>query len=188
MEWTHCNSISYTPKGNWLLSFRRISMICEVNPKSGQIIWKWGDGTTAHQHDAKYSGDDTITLFDTGVHRKNDSVFSRVIEIDVKSKKILWEYSDDPPFAFYSYFGGGVDYLPNGNYLICETAKGQIFEVTREKKVVWEFISPFYFDNPRLGGRINSTFRAHRYDPDFAGLRERDLDPARFSNLNRLFN
>ena len=156
-EWTHCNSISYTPKGNWLLSFRRISLICEVDPSSGEIIWKWGDGTTAHQHDAKYSSAKTITLFDNGVHRKNNLDFSRVLEIDAKSKKILWEYADEPPFSFYSYFGGGVDCLPNGNYLICETAKGQIFEVTRDKKVVWEFISPFYFDNERLGGRINST-------------------------------
>ena len=114
--------------------------------------------------------------------------FSRVLEIDAKSKKILWEYADEPPFSFYSYFGGGVDCLPNGNYLICETAKGQIFEVTRDKKVVWEFISPFYFDNARLGGRINSTFRAHRYGTNFAGLRERDLDPARYRNLNRLLN
>jgi len=186
MEWTHCNSISYTPKGNWLLSFRRISLICEVNPKTEKIVWKWGDGTTAHQHDAKYSSKKTITLFDNGVHRKHNLDYSRVIEIDAKSKKILWEYSDDPPFSFYSYFGGSVDYLPNGNYLICETAKGQMFEVTRDKKVVWEYISPFYYGNPRLGGRMNATFRAHRYAVDFPGLHGKDLDPKRFGNLNRL--
>ena len=120
------------------------------------------------------------------MHRKHNLDYSRVIEIDAKSKKILWEYADDPPFSFYSYFGGSVDYLPNGNYLICETAKGQMFEVTRDKKVVWEYISPFYYGNPRLGGRMNATFRAHRYAVDFPGLQGKDLDPKRFGNLNRL--
>ena len=188
MEWSHCNSISRTPKGNWLMSFRRISLLCEVNPKTGKILWKWGDGTTSHQHDAKYSSDKTITIFDNGVHRKHNLDYSRAIEIDAKSKKILWEYADDPVFSFYSYFGGGVDCLPNGNYLICETAKGQLFEVTRDKKVVWEYISPFFYGNPRLGGRMNATFRAHRYGVEYPGLKDRKLDPESYANLNRLLD
>jgi hypothetical protein len=34
------------------------------------------------------------------VHRKHNLDYSRAIEIDAKSKKILWEYSDDPVFSF----------------------------------------------------------------------------------------
>ena len=77
--------------------------------------------------------------------------------------------------------------LPNGNVLICETSKGQFFEVTRRKQVVWEYINPFYVYNPRLGGRMNMVFRCHRYGPNYAGLNGRDLDPARYANLNRLY-
>ncbi len=77
MEWSHCNSLSLTPKGDWLLSFRRLSMIAEVSAKSGKIKWKWGDGTTAHQHDAKYSSADTITIFDNGVHRRKHGFLAR---------------------------------------------------------------------------------------------------------------
>ena len=79
-----------------------------------------------------------------------------------------------------------MDYLPNGNYLICETAKGQLFEVTRDKKVVWEYISPFFYGNPRLGGRMNATFRAHRYGVDYPGLKDKNLNPRNHINLNRL--
>jgi len=186
MEWSHCNSISLTPKNNWLLSFRRISMIAEVNARTGKIKWKWGDGTTSHQHDVKYSSDSTITVFDNGVHRRGID-YSRAIEIDARTRKIVWEYADDPPFSFYTLMGGSVDRLPNGNMFICETSKGQFFEVTRDKKVVWEYINPFFISNPRLGGRINMVFRAHRYGVNHPGLKDRDLDPDRYANLNRLY-
>lgn len=186
LEWTHANSLSLAPNGDWVISFRRTSMIIQVNPKSGKLRWKWCDGTTSHQHDAKYSSKDTITVFDNGVHRKSIE-YSRAIEVDAKTKEVLWEYTDNPPFSFYTFMGGGVDRLPNGNMLICETAKGQFFEVTRDKKVVWEYINPFFVTNPRLGGRMNGVFRCHRYGADDPALAGRDLDPGRLANLNRLY-
>ena len=185
MEWSHCNSISATPTGDWLLSFRRISMVGEVSAKSGKFKWKWS-GVTGHQHDAKYSSPDTITVFDNGVHRRSID-FSRAIEINAKTREIVWEYADDPPFSLYTFMGGSVDRLPNDNMLICESAKGQFFEVTRGKKVVWEYINPMFTNNPRLGGRMNIVFRAHRYGVDHPALAGRDLDPQRYANLNRLY-
>jgi len=186
LEWSHCNSISLAPDGDWLLSFRRINMLAEVNARTGEIKWKWADGTTAHQHDAKYTDRGTITIFDNGVHRRGIE-HSRALEVDAKTREIVWEYADDPPFSFYTIMGGGVDRLPNGNTLICETSKGQFFEVTPSKKVVWEYINPFFVFNPRMGGRMNMVFRAHRYGPDDPALEGRELDPDRYANLNRLY-
>lgn len=187
-EWSHCNSISLAPNGDWLMSFRKLDTIMQINPKSGKIRWKWGDGVTiASQHDVKYATGSTITIFDNGCFRKSGMQYSRVLEIDAKTKAVLWEYADDPPFSFFTLMGGSADVLPNNNVLICETAKGQFFEVTRDKKVVWEYINPMFISNPRLGGRMNMVFRAHRYGPDHPGLKDRDLDPNRYANLNRLY-
>ena len=186
MEWSHCNSISLSPKGDWLLSFRRINLVCEVSARTGKIKWKLPLGITAHQHDVKYSSDTTIIIFDNGVHRTGIE-FSRVIEIDAKTKEIVWQYEDNPPFSFYTVFGGSATVLPNGNVLICESSKGQFFEVTRNHKVVWEYINPFFVGNPRLGGRMNSVFRVHRYGPDHPAIVDKDLDPNRYANLNRLY-
>ena len=33
----------------------------------------------------------------------------------------------------------------------------------------------------------NAVFRAHRYGPDYPGLQDKDLDPGRYANLNRLY-
>ena len=80
--------------------------------------------------------------------------------------------------------------MPNGNTVICEGAPGRIFEVTPDKNIVWEYINPFF--GQAGGGRgaesINGVFRAHRYGPDHPGLQGKDLDPARFANLIRLYS
>ena len=77
--------------------------------------------------------------------------------------------------------------MPNGNTLICEGAPGRIFEVTPSREIVWEYVNPFFYPDPRTGANTNATFRAHRYGPDDTALLARDLDPARYANLNRLY-
>ncbi len=185
-EWTHANSLSLSPKGDWVLSFRRTSTVIQVTPRSRKIRWRFNDPIVSHQHDAKFTATGTMTLFDNGVHRRGME-YSRAVEIDTRTKKVIWEYADNPPFSMYTLMGGCVDRLPNGNTLITETAKGHLLEVTPDKKVVWEYISPFYTHNPRLGGRMNMIFRAHRYSPGHAAFEGRDLDPKAQANLNRLY-
>lgn len=186
LEWTHCNSISATPDGRWLLSLRRTDTIAIVDPQTGAFAWKWGRGVLAHQHDARMLPNGKITLFDNGAHRRGPE-FSRALEVDPADGSIAWSYHADPPFGFFTFMGGGTERLDNGNTLICESGVGRMFEVTRAGAIVWEYVNPFFVHNPRLGGRINIVFRAHRYSVDHPALRSRDLDPARFANLNRLY-
>ena len=186
LEWTHCNSVAETPEGDWLVSLRRIDSIALIDPDSGAFKWKWGRGVLAHQHDARMLGNGHITLFDNGAHRRGPE-FSRALEIDPSDGSIVWRYQADPPFGFYSFMAGGTERLSNGNTLICDSAVGRLFEVTPGGAIVWEYVNPFYVHNLRLGGRINIVFRAHRYDADGPALRDQDLDPARFANLNRVY-
>ena len=60
-----------------------------------------------------------------------------------------------------------------------------MFEVTRSHEVVWEWINPFVNTNRKSEVTV-SIYRAHRYDADHAALKDHDLDPERFANLNRL--
>ena len=99
-----------------------------------------------------------------------------MIEINPNSGEIDWEYKDDPPVYFYSSMISGCQRLPNGNTLICEGAKGRFFEVTARGEIVWEYINPFFFELGRRHGHTNQVFRAHRYGPDYAGLKGTGLD------------
>jgi len=186
LEWTHANSLRTTPDGDWLISFRRTSTVAAIDPKTGAFRWKW-KGLTAHQHDAKILPNGNLLLFDNGCHRLDGPDYSRALEFDRVKSEIVWEYHDEPAFHFYSLMAGCADRLPNGNTLICDSAVGRFFEVTPAKEIVWEYVNPFYANNPRLGGQINIVFRAHRHMPDEPALAQRDLDPTRYANLNRLY-
>ena len=82
---------------------------------------------------------------------------------------------------FFSELCGTCQRLPNGNTLITESTRGRAFEVTPDKEIVWEFVSPFYyFYRSDVFGINNFLFRAYRYGPDYEGLKGRSLDPGRF--------
>lgn len=203
-EWTHGNTLNVTSEGDLLVSYRQTSTVGIVDRASGDFRWKWGPGQISHQHQPTYLENGRVLLFDNGSHRRAPSTnYSRVIEVDPKTNEILWEYRGDPPISFYSYQISGAQRLPNGNTLICEGAPGRMFEVTPGHQIVWEYINPLYAASGQVvgyyaasdqgvggttTGQANSVFRAHRYGPDHPALQGKDLDPARFANLNRLYS
>ena len=99
---------------------------------------------------------------------------SRVLEIDPKTKKVVWSYYHQDKswkfpiktkWLFNSPYIAGAQRLKNGNTLICEGGTGRIFEVTSSGEIVWEFINP----------DRKAIFRAYRYGPDFEGFKGKDL-------------
>ena len=182
--WTYINSSVAIPEGNILVSLRQIHTIAIIDKRTGEFKWHWGRGELGHQHDATMLDNGNILVFDNGTHRQSldsEMTYSRVLEVNPKTDEIEWEYQDERKMLFYSSVCSGCQRLPNGNTLICEGAKGRIFEVTPEKEIVWEFFNPFY-SYYRSGslGLTNMTYRAYRYGPDYEGLRGKALDPDRF--------
>jgi len=191
-EFTHQNALTVTGNGDFLVSYRQTSTIGIVDKKTGSFKWEWGPGFLSHQHNPSYLDNGNVLVFDNGPHRRGVS-YSRVIEINPTDDQIIWEYLGDPPISFFSYHISGCERLANGNTLISEGAPGRIFEVTREKEIVWEYINPFTSEkgtDPSASPGIypNAVFRAHRYSPDYPGLQGRDLDPDKFRALNALYS
>jgi hypothetical protein len=85
----------------------------------------------------------------------------------------VWSYSAPNPADFYSVNISGAQRLPNGNTLICAGAPGIIFEITPEKKVVWQYNIPAF--GGRGGANARNVFRAYRFGPDFPGLAGKQL-------------
>ena len=102
-----------------------------------------------------------MLIFDNGTHRTDHpATFSRVVEVDPSTSKIVWEYTDQSLFCFFSPYISGAQRLANGNTLICEGVHGRLFEVTSDKQVVWEYINPFFCTEPGRPGVNNWVFRA----------------------------
>lgn len=162
-EWSHGNTVEETPEGNVLVSFRNTSTVAIVDRRTGSFAWKLGPPSLAQQHDPTVLPNGNILIFDNGVHRLDlPFPFSRVLEVDPKTGAIVWAYRDSPLQNFFSPYIGGAQRLANGNTLVCEGCFGRIFEVTAGGQVVWEYISPHFFDVPLLG-TVNWVFRAFRY-------------------------
>ena len=195
-EWTHANSLEVLPDGNWLISFRLTSTVAIVDRDSGDIIWRWGPNQVAENHDAKKQGpgelshqhnaqmlpNGNIMVFDNGCHRKRGPNFSRIVEIDKESREFVWTFTAPVVLAFYSFMVSGAERLPNGNTLITEGASGRIFEVTRKREVVWEFISPWSL--PSKFGSTPAVFRSYRIGLDDPRLDHLDLSREKYSTLN----
>jgi hypothetical protein len=131
------------------------------------VIWKLGSPPLAQQHDPRPLPNGNLLIFDNGPHRRDHPApYSRVIEVDPRTRAIVWEYRDQSLFDFFSPYISGAQRLANGNTLICEGCDGRIFEVTAGGDVVWEYVSPHFAHAAGRPGLNNWVFRAFRYTPE----------------------
>jgi hypothetical protein len=168
-EWTHGNTVVEMDDSNIIVSFRNISTVIVIERASGEITWKLGAPPLAQQHAPVPLENGNLLIFDNGTHRLDHPVpFSRVIEVDMATKEIVWTYQEGYVSEFFSPFISNAQRLPNGNTLICEGSFGRIFEVTRDGEVVWEFINPHHHEPVSIPGTAprNTVFRAFRYGID----------------------
>jgi len=142
---------------NVLVSCRLQDTIAIFNWTTGKALWAWGRGEIEGQHDATVLPSGNILLFDNGMNRR----WSRVIELDPLTKRIVWEYKGDPPADFYSASRGTSQLLPNGNVLVALSNSGAGVEITRDGQIVWRFLNPDHEDGKR------AVLRMRRYDVDF---------------------
>lgn len=183
IEWTHTNSICQNDAGTEIMfSSKNTNRVGIIDKASKTLTWRFGHPTTSGQHHARWLPNGNIHMFDNGTRREG-LPFSRVIEVDPKTKAVVWEYQANPPFSFFSPNVSSADRLPNGNTLICEGLSGRIFEVTRRGETVWEWHNPFSY--VIRGSQLAlMLWRSHRYSADHPALADKDLDPARYRALN----
>jgi len=173
---------------NIMISSRGANFIAIISRATGNIVWRVGpdflEGTPEYklgqfvgQHHPHMipkglPGEGNILVFDnggtsgfggpTGFPRyKRD--YSRVIEFNPVTFEIVWQYgAESGDEFFFSHNISSAQRLPNGNTLITEGANGRVFEVTPDKEIVWEFLSPM---GP--AGRHTPVYRAYRIPPEW---------------------
>ncbi len=186
--------------------------------KGGDILYRWGyaqqydRGATSprmlyQQHHTHWiptncPGAGHILIFNNGIGRINaySTVDEIVPPVDSSGNYTIaagaaygpgtscWTYIANPPTNFYSAEISGSQRLPNGNTLICEGVKGNLFEVTTNGVTVWQYICPettaalaqgsaIPVDSGHAGQYMNAVFRVTRYPTNYVGLADKDLTP-----------
>lgn len=161
-EWAHANSIMLLSNGDVMLSCRHNNLIAVIDRKTGQFKFSWCGAELGYQHDFQVLENGNYMVFINQV--PGPGMGSKVIEFNPATKEIIWEYSGSPRYTFYSPMISGAQRLKSGNTLICEGIWGRFFEVTQDKKLVWEYISPYFTSQSSKDPLSNCVFRAYRYD------------------------
>lgn len=166
-----------------------------------------GDSTNQRlggQHDVRWidkglPGAGNLTVFNNNNPRDSlnySAVFELALPRDQKGayliekgktfgpEKPVWVYKAQDSVSFWSSFISGAHRMPNGNTFICEGAKGRFFEVTKEGKIVWEYLNPFRGEIRKPNGDPTpvmpmtfSTFRSTFIPADHPALANRKLQP-----------
>jgi outer membrane protein assembly factor BamB len=164
------NGLGITRGGLVLMSLRTTSGVIGVDKTTGDVAFHIGHDVVAQQHTPVELDNGNILIFDNGNFRHGMSTpFSRVIEVDPRTKQVEWEYADEMRSSFFSPYMGAAQRLPNGNTHITESSTGRLFEVTPDGQVVWEYVIPYFAEYPEAAarkyvpGHHNSVFRSHRY-------------------------
>ena len=145
--------------GNVLICMRHQDSIAIVNMELQQVVWTWGQGELSAPHDANVLDSGHILIFDNGLSRN----WSRVIELDPVTQKIVWQYKGPNLKEFYTAARGSNQRMSNGNTLITESDRAHVFEVTSDGKIVWEYYSPDLGED----GKRATIVRMKRYRISF---------------------
>ncbi len=170
--WSNGNGLAELPNGDIVVSFRTISTVVILDRRTGAIVWKLGAPPLCGQHAPTPLANGNLLIFDNGPHRLDHALpFSRVIEVELATKRIVWEYRERREIDFFSPRISNAQRLPNGNTLICEGDFGRLFEVTNRGEIVWEYVNPFFGGAPSM--QNNRIFRAYRYSMEIVSAARR---------------
>jgi hypothetical protein len=202
-HWFDAGDKRFAP-ANVIISSRQASFIAIV-ARDGSIVWRLGPdftrskklkaiGQIIGQHDVHLipkglPGAGNLLVFDNGgasgygytdpIAPKGAGALarnhSRVLEINPVTLELVWSYQ--APGKFYAANISSAQRLPNGNTLITEGPSGRVFEVTRDGKIVWEYVNPLF-----AGARnSNAVYRAYRlpyaWIPQLERPREKAVTP-----------
>ena len=123
--------------GHVLTSMNALGLMAVLDPNTKRLTWVRKTPPDG-QHDPRLLDNGNLLFFD---NRENEQA-SAVLEIDLATHQVLWQYRGSAEDPFYSRTCGAAERLEGGNTLITESDGGRAFEVDPAGKIVWEFFNP----------------------------------------------
>jgi hypothetical protein len=153
LDYFHLNSIADGPGGTILISGRNTSALYLIR-RDGSIVWRLGGkrsdfGPAAavkfrYQHDARFHGPTTISLFDNGAIPKEEP-YTRplVLNIDAATKTAKIVKTFVHPKKLSSPFEGNLELLPGGGAFVGWGGIRKLTEFSPAGRVVFQLTLPY---------------------------------------------
>ena len=136
-----------------LVTVRHQNLVAIVDLDRERLLWTWGPDEVEYPHEARWLENGHVLLFDNGSEARG---YSRILEVDPATGRIVWDYRAPRPRDFLSESRGTVQALGNGNVLIASSNQGVVFETSRSGELVWRYV--YRGDDGKL-----EAIRAARY-------------------------
>ena len=156
----HMNAFDVDEKNGFIYAgFRNVSRVIKIEKKTEQVVMAWGnfmsyqnmsngDGFFLKQHETTLLRNGNIAVYNNGQLAEPDDTTAQVSSVvvftqehDTVASKIAWKFDCNfDSIHKISVRGGSVDELKNGNLLVCMGSINRVFEVTRDKRIVWSAV------------------------------------------------
>ena len=161
VNWTHGNALDLDADGNLLVSFRNLSEVTKIDPRTGAVRWRLGGtrnqftiegGDTppfVRQHGVRATGAGQLLLLDNLGHVAGTR--AERYEIDEARRVARLRSADRSAAGLVALVGGTTQPLAGGHTLVSYGSGAGVEEYDAAGRVVW-----------RLTGRTGYVFRAQR--------------------------
>lgn len=133
-DYIHMNSVDKNDQGHYLVSARHTHNVFCVDGTTGEVLWTLGGKTNEFkdlsngeatrftwQHDARWRGPSTITIFDNSANGEEESTGDSrgiLLELDISAREVTLATSYEHPQRFMSMSQGNMQLLESGNVLV----------------------------------------------------------------------
>lgn len=129
--------------GDIMISLRNVNAVIVFSEADRKVKYVSVAGFV-RQHDPDFIDGNTISIFDNihiaSASEKNIQKSRIIIKSFVDRQSYVY-YEGNKKKPFFSGMLGKHQWLPNGNMLITEAAKGRAFEIDPQGKILWEYFN-----------------------------------------------
>ena len=167
-DYFHINSVDKDDQGRFLISGRHTHTVTCVDGSTGEVLWTLGgkksdltlisDGSPTEfswQHDARWQGPNTLSLFNNGANNDHDrSLVSHglMIDLDIPARKAEVRTTYSHPQEMMAVSQGNLQVLDTGNVLVGWGHSAAFTEFTPDGDVICDvhFGASAYFSFGRI--------------------------------------
>jgi len=146
-DWVHANSLEKDEDGNFLISFRDLNQVWNVNPKTGEVNWKLGEngdfeivGDTyfSGQHAVHVNQNGNLMMLDNGLKKQVSRVAS--YDLDTSQMKAYPQINLSLPEKYFSVPKGNAYLLNEQEILVCMSHPRLLMIVDATGQLLWKLI------------------------------------------------
>lgn len=159
-QWTHFNSVQPLPpnplaklnpafrEGNILSYCVKNNALFIIDQDSREIVWVYRPREWEEAHGVRMNKSGMISLLankqlkEEGGKMEVEMYSTIRIFNPLNPEETLKTIALNPRSDFFTELWGSLQELPNGHFMVTNSAKGSAFEVDSAGRILWEYISP----------------------------------------------